>query len=139
MQARPRTKGAQRARSRFEAFEAKEKDGGVAPLLQLPPIDTGGHLVDHLLKVGPGSDGKPITFVEIKAWCELTGVVLTSWEASTLHGLSVSYMAEYGQADEPDRPPPFTSAISTPVDRAAVSQGVSDLFARLEAQDSEND
>lgn len=105
--------------------------------MELPAVEAGEHLVEYLFKVGPGIDGKPVSFAEIAAWTDLTGVVLTSWEATTLRELSVAYMAEYGAADDPKRPPPYLSIDH--IDREAVSQGRSELFARLEAQDERRD
>lgn len=38
------------------------------------------------------SGPNPITYQEIKAWCELTGVVLSPWEVNAIKRLDAVYM-----------------------------------------------
>lgn len=47
-----------------------------------------------------------VSFSEIAAWCDLTGVALTSWEAETLRLLSAAYGSELQAAKDPKRPAP---------------------------------
>jgi hypothetical protein len=80
---------------------------------EMPPL-TLRHLVGWLFEVGPvGSTGMgpvAVSFQEIAAWCSLTGVRLTSWEARMLRQLSHEYLSECHAAEEPLRAAPWRSA-----------------------------
>lgn len=119
-------------RSRRERFTAREDAGETCSALELPEAEAGAHLVGYLLKVGPGHDGAPITFLEIEAWTRMTGTVLTAWEAGALRSLSQAYMGEYFAASDPQRPAPY--AAPTPLDRAAVDAKLRAAFDLLERQ-----
>lgn len=95
---------------RMQTFQSKENLGLPQPLLDLPEVDAGQHLVDYLLQLGPTIGGEPLTYQEIAAWCGLTGIVLSSWEAVTLRALSASYASEYFAAKDPARPVPASEA-----------------------------
>lgn len=76
------------------------------PGLILPEVEAGNHLLDYLFRIGPLPGGEVVSFSEIAAWCDLTGVVLTSWEAETLRTMSAAYGSELHAAKDPKRPPP---------------------------------
>lgn len=69
-------------------------------------MDAGAHVIDYLFRIGPLPGGEVVSFSEIAAWCDLTGVALTSWEAETLRLLSAAYGSELHAAKDPKRPPP---------------------------------
>lgn len=97
--------------SRLTTLTNKANLGGDPPGLELPPLDTGDHLIKHLFDVGPSSAGEVLTFSEIRAWVDLTGHVLTAWEAETLRKLSAAYLGELQDAKAADRPPPFSPEV----------------------------
>jgi len=136
----PESKGKGKAkdlRTRGQQFQADEEAGVSRPELVLPEIEPElDFLIGHLMAVGPSSAGEVLTFQEIKAWSELTGNVLSSWEASTLRELSRAYVVEHHEASAPDRPVPGAEKGAKPrPSRSEVSQRISDAFARLEEQD----
>lgn len=49
----------------------------------------------------------PISFSEIAAWQQLTGISLSSWESRTLRRLSGEYSREMHLAENPNRLSPF--------------------------------
>lgn len=51
----------------------------------------------------------PVDFQEIKAFCDLCQLELTTWEASLLQRLSVEYCVQYSKSDKPDCKPPYDS------------------------------
>lgn len=50
-----------------------------------------------------------ISYSELKAWQDCTGIVLQPWEGQILRRLSADYIAETRKAEKPDCPPPFGS------------------------------
>jgi hypothetical protein len=77
----------------------------------MPPLDEAEYLVEHLWEVGPtmaaGAGAGPVTFQEMTAWQEMTGVDLEPWEARILRQLSLDYLSESHKAESPDRLPPY--------------------------------
>ena len=60
--------------------------------LDMPEVNHYGYLIDYLHELGvAGKDVTPISFTELKAWCDLMGLSLTPFENSTIIKLSVSY------------------------------------------------
>ena len=90
------------------------------------------HLLDYLFEVGPvlsgGMGPAPLSNLELAAWCDLTGIPLTPWEARTLRALSRDYLAEMHDAEDPSRPPPWHS-----VEAEAVAMHVNDMAAAIRA------
>lgn len=77
------------------------------------------YLVGYLFDVGPvtatGMGAAPVTYAELNAWQQATGIELCAWEASTLRLLSLAYLAATQAAEDPACKPPFA-------DPAAVQQ-----------------
>ena len=77
----------------------------------MPPVEHGGWLIGHLFEVGPaastGMGVVPVSWQEVAAWMDRTGVHLTPWAARTLRRLSVAYVAEQRAAEDPAHPPPW--------------------------------
>lgn len=97
----------------------------------MPPVEVGGYLVDYLLDVGPvGSTGMGlavISYSELQAWQQCTGIAMQPWEVMLLRRLSADYMVESKRAEKPDCPPPFGSP-AMEFDRDVVSKKVSSAF-----------
>jgi hypothetical protein len=90
-----------------------EDAGGEA---YLPEISAASHLARYLMDVGPvcaaGMGAAPISFSEMRAWQEISGIPLTPWEGRVLRELSQAYLAERNAAgDEPNRPPPWPEGV----------------------------
>lgn len=101
-------------------------DEGGEPLLpevRLP------HLIEFFFRVGPtlpgGMGPAPLSHLELRAWQENVGVELTPWEVEALWRLSREYIAEYQDAESPDRPPPWAGR---QVDREMVARKVDALL-----------
>ncbi|MEO1488773.1 MAG: hypothetical protein AAFR88_04955 [Pseudomonadota bacterium] len=75
--------------------------------LNLPP-NPAKYLTDWLFEIGPTSGDNAITWPDLTAWQEISGVVLSAWEAKTLRSLSVALLAERSRAKQPDAIPPYT-------------------------------
>jgi hypothetical protein len=121
----------------MERFKADEEKGLQRPELDFPPLEGADHLIDYLFSCGPTSGGEALTFQEIRAWMDLTGRILTAWEAETLRVISAAYASEAFSASDVDRQPPYRA---TPFAREAPSrEDVSDrlkaAFELLERQD----
>lgn len=87
---------------------------------ELPPIEWGSYLIEALNSVGfvrQGMNGPvAVEFREIEAWINVTGQVLTPWEAETVRNLSETYVAQShnsanARADAPYWPVPNQGAI----------------------------
>lgn len=77
--------------------------------------------MDYLFEAGPGADGQAIAWGEIQAWTELTGVLLSEFEASTLRSLSLAYVSMYHDARNADCPAPYFAPEQLP-DKAELSK-----------------
>lgn len=77
----------------------------------MPPLDGAEYLVDYLMEVGPtmaGNGGSgPLTFQELQAWQSQVGIELEPWEVKILRSLSLDYLNESREAEDPYRPPPY--------------------------------
>jgi len=77
----------------------------------MPPLDGGDYLVGYLFEVGPTMAGAmgagPLTFGEIRAWSELTGVPINPVEARFLRSLSIVYLNESHRAEKLGCEPPW--------------------------------
>lgn len=65
------------------------------------------YLIDYLFEIGPVSEGgmgaAALTFVEIDAFCRLTGVRFRPWEVRLLKKLSREYVKQLH--DDSQKPP----------------------------------
>ena len=72
------------------------------------------YLASYLFEIGPsmaaGMGEAPITHGEIESWQHNTGIILNSWEARTLRGLSSEYVSENYAAKDPDKECPWVEA-----------------------------
>lgn len=80
----------------------------IAP--QMPP-NPAPHIVERLIELGiteaAGMGAAPLSWREIDAWCNRTGVDLDPWEARLLRKLSAEYLAESRRAEDETCPPPW--------------------------------
>lgn len=78
------------------------------PAVRLP------HILEYLFEVGPVMPGAmgpvPITHQEIAAWQRLRCIYLSPWEVSFLRRLSLEYLGELHEAENPLRPAPWADA-----------------------------
>lgn len=102
----------------------------------MPPLDGGHHLIDWLHNAGTisqaamgGAGG--LTWLELKAWSDLSGNDLTGWEADTVMHLSRTYAATLAESSDPHYPAPFVPEI---VDAVEVGDNLKSKFKALAAQ-----
>lgn len=107
LQAVPREPGKKKTDRRNRAQRIRDKGGA---LLQ-PPLRAAQHLINYLFEIGPAIHGSmglaPLSHCEIAAWMGSTGIRLQPWELRAMHNLSRQYVAEYHQAEDPERPAPY--------------------------------
>ena len=101
---------------------------------ELPPIEGAEHLIGYLWEVGPLASGAaaqaPVSFTEIRAWQDLSGIDLMPWEARFLRRLSFDYLTELHQAEKPDCKAPWQPTDYVP-DFKAVSKSMRSAIASL--------
>lgn len=68
-----------------------------------------GYIVDYISESGPLT-----SWQEIKAWSELTGVILEAWEAAVIWKVSVAFVDQLRKSSDIDCPSPWLSG--DPVD-----------------------
>lgn len=104
--------------------------------LVLPP-NPAPYLSDWLMELGPTAPGAmshtAISWRDIAAWQELTGVQLLPWEAVLLRALSAAFANEMHRAEDPACPPPWSERASIEDNRAAVSRKLGMTFKALVA------
>lgn len=110
-------------KSRLEQLKA---DGKLDP--EMPPTDC-EFMVGYLYDIGPTMGDRAISYQEIESWQRNTGVDLDSWQARTLHRLSVEYLVQAHNAKRRDCPPPWAAPGLPPV----VSLKTEDLKQSLRA------
>jgi len=114
----PRDKKGKLLRARAEGYKGKQPDPG--PL---------GYLLEYLKEVGPamvnGNFPAPVSWQEIQAWQELTGINLDAFEAQIIRELSCVYAEQYVKSEKIECPPPWVDAQA---DKTAISERVKRLF-----------
>jgi hypothetical protein len=89
--------------SRFEKFEEEGK------AIAWPELQC-SYLADLLFEIGPCLQGGmglvPLTWQEIAAWQEASGVRLSMWEANALRKASKAYAHQVSVSDKPNCPAP---------------------------------
>lgn len=105
--------------------------------LRPPTVDGCEYLVNYLFEVGPGSGEGALTFLEIEAWCSLTGRELQPWEVLALRRLSGAYVSEAFDATEKDRPAPLF--VPSEMSREEVADKIGGILSRWERQDGGGD
>lgn len=107
------TIGSESRRTRAETLKAQ------GAKLVLPP-NPAPHLIGWLVELGiseaAGMGMVPLSWREIRAWQEATGITLSPWEARLLRTLSAEYLAEGRRAESETAPPPWAWEI-TPEER----------------------
>lgn len=95
--------------SRLETLRRKK----IEP--QLPPISD-PYIVNRLVEIGlTGSTGMgavPLSWGEIVAWQQATGLHLDPWEARIIRALSAAYIAEMRRAEAETCPPPWRAPLT---------------------------
>jgi hypothetical protein len=83
--------------------------------IQMPP-NPAKHLVEFLIEIGmseaAGMGMVPLSWREIRAWCENTRVVLAPWELRLIRRMSAEYLAEGRRAESENAPPPWRAEIT---------------------------
>lgn len=66
-------------------------------------------IVDLFIEMmGPYMGGlEVLTLQEIKAWCDLSGITLTPWEATTIRNMSRSYVVQFNRSNGTMESPPY--------------------------------
>lgn len=104
------------------------KADGLDPLLPDCPAP---HLIEHLMEVGPfevtGMERVPISWREMQAWQDQTGVCLDTWQARMLRRLSTDYLSSSRAAEKPDCPAPF-AAVGSEENRDAIARQLEAIF-----------
>lgn len=117
-------------RSRYDEFKLLNPDKEP----ELPTVgEEGAHLVDYLFEVGPGEDGHAVTWREVQAWTESTGVQLSEFEAGALRSLSLAYVSMYHDACKKDCPPPYLAESQLP-DKAELSKRLGDYLRSIKGR-----
>jgi hypothetical protein len=65
------------------------------------------HLWQWVRQMGVTIGGHALTFAEIKAWSELTGILPTPDESTALAELSRIWLSEFNRGRDPDAFPPW--------------------------------
>jgi hypothetical protein len=99
--------------SRQKEFEAKVERGESAPFLELPNIEGLSYIVDYLFEVGPMTGESSVTWQEVRAWREETGVTLDDFEVTSIVALSKAYAGMLYEARDPMTPPPHVTSIAS--------------------------
>lgn len=98
----------------------------------MPDLEGFSYLVEYINLLGHavsnGNGFNPISYQEIKAWTELTGIELNGWEAETLHDLSISYIVGYNAGRDPASAPYWQSMN---FDKDQVAQGMRSMFSSM--------
>jgi len=100
-----------RTRSRLARYQEEASRGYRPHQLEMPPVEYGGYLLQYLMEVGPATSNGfgpgVISWQELQAWEHMTGVILTSWEATTLRMLSGHYVSQHAKSSDPMCPAPY--------------------------------
>lgn len=77
----------------------------------MPEIEFGQYLLDYAFEIGPSkSSGQGpviIEWVDIEAWCILTGVRLDLWELLVLREISKAFVSQYYLSEGAIIPSPY--------------------------------
>lgn len=75
-------------------------------LLEPPDIEGFEYIIYHLQDLGyTDSEGNGLSYQEIDSYSRLTGVVLSSWDASTLKSLSSDFASQLQKRDVNEETP----------------------------------
>lgn len=105
-----------------------------SPMAELPPVEEAGYLIDYLMEVGPvtsgGMSAAAISYSEIAAWSQITGTIISPWDAHMLRYLSRVYVNQYADSKDPRAPAPWQDSMPIEDRRAAVVAGLKALSSR---------
>ena len=100
------------ARPRASRIERLKRDR--VPVV-MPP-NPAPAIINRLMEMGlseaAGMGLAPLSWREIDAWCNRTGVDLPPWEARLIRQLSVEYLAESRRAESENCPPPWRAEVT---------------------------
>lgn len=89
------------------------KRSGILPAMPANPLP---HIVEWLVEMGisesNGMGASPLSWQEISAWCERTGVDLSPWEARLIRALSVEYIGFSRRAEDENCPSPCRTEVT---------------------------
>jgi len=80
--------------------------GRTPPELVAPEFpDIVSHVWEAFLDLHKGrsygmSGGNPLTWTDIQAWCNLTGIVLSSWEVNTIKALDMAWVRISNESED---------------------------------------
>ena len=80
--------------------------GHTPPELVAPEFpDIVSHVWEAFLDLHKGrsygmSGGNPLTWTDIAAWCNLTGIVLSSWEVNTIKALDMAWVRISNESED---------------------------------------
>lgn len=96
-----------------------------------PPCD-GLFLVEYLMEIGPivpaGMGAGSVSWRDIAAWQDCTGILLEPWQAKLIRQLSSDYLNMSREAEKPECPAPWLSDEEIEANRDAVGRKVSNAF-----------
>ncbi|HEY0130111.1 MAG TPA: hypothetical protein VGB57_01815 [Allosphingosinicella sp.] len=99
--------------ARVSRLEQLKKDGIADP--PMPP-NPAPHIVAWLIEIGltesNGMAAAPLSWRELSAWQDNTGVPLAAWESRLIRQLSVAYAAESRRAESENCPPPWRTEVT---------------------------
>jgi len=95
--------------------------------IHLPPNPL-PYMVDWLMEIGPvtagGMGSAAVSWPEIAAWQDLTGIDLTAWEARTIRRLSRDFHDQMHRSKQPTCRAPFVA-------KARNDDAVTEQFKRM--------
>ena len=101
-------------------------------------MEAGAYLLTYLQELDFCAKGEmglaPLSFQELLAWQETTGLALSSWEVLTLRRLSCDYIDQLARSREPSEPAPYQTE-DLPRQREAVFNFFKNLATRRKGND----
>lgn len=101
-------------------------------MLSMPDIETdyaAGYLIGLLQEAGlmssTGMGPVPLSWTEILAWKNVTGLSVSNWDLLTIKMLSEEYVGELVQATDPNRKAPYSQEDA---DRKAVEHKIMSIL-----------
>lgn len=125
----PRSKAAKREDLELVSrFEQMRRQGIKNPVM---PPNPATHITDRLVEMGlseaAGMGVVPLSWREIGAWCERTGIDLPPWESRLMRRLSADYVGESRRGENESCPPPWLA----PANEATIAAEIRLLDAIL--------
>lgn len=116
-------------KSRREELSGSQES---SPFLILPDVEEASYIVDMWHECGTCGQGMsgpvPLTWSEIKAWKDLSGINISHYELSSIRKLSIEYVGFYFEAQAKDCPAPHAIQIEQ-LDRTAVSNRIKGVLS----------